>query len=295
MSDTELNLALLVPKFLQKLDNIESSSQHTIKAYATDLGQVCKNHKIVNESQILSLAREAMSSWSKLKPSSRNRKCSSIKSFFHFLFAEGLTSHDLAERISGPQVPIHLPHFLSVDEALSVLRVSSGPERILFLLLYGGGLRVSEACSLLRDNVDLFKPVIRVRGKGNKERWVALPEKAWQEIKIFLIQQTESSMTIWGQRPLSPRTAYDWIHRLGLRAELLKPLHPHALRHSFATHLLSSGANLRSLQELLGHSSLHSTQRYTHLNLDQLARTMEDTHPLSSANFRNDLNKSTAK
>ena len=296
MSDSELNLSSIIPKFLNQLSNIDSASTNTTKAYVTDLGQVYKNHETLSEGQLLPLARKAMSSWAHLKPSSRNRKCASLKSFFHFLFKEGLTQKDYADLIHGPTVPSHLPHFISVDEALSLFKVSTGHERILFLLLYGGGLRVSEACQLKPLHIDREKPILRIQGKGGKERLVALPEASWKEIKLFLSRTSATdSPFVWGKSALPTRTAYEWIKRLGQKAELLRPLHPHALRHSFATHLLSSGANLRSLQELLGHTSLQATQRYTHLSLDQLAYVLEKNHPLSSSSPRIGRNKSTAK
>ncbi|MNT36365.1 Tyrosine recombinase XerD [compost metagenome] len=101
-------------------------------------------------------------------------------------------------------------------------------------------------------------------------------------LQIWKKQNDDDGAFVFGNEALNPRTAYEIIRQSGLRAGLLQPLHPHALRHSFATHLLSSGANLRTLQELLGHESLQATEKYTHLGIDQLARTMENIHPLGS-------------
>jgi integrase/recombinase XerC/integrase/recombinase XerD len=192
---------------------------------------------------------------------------------------------DLSLQVICPKVPKKLPHFLSVDEVLSVLKTFDDKnevplkEKVLFLLLYGGGLRISEACNLRWSSVHLDQKILRVMGKGNKERVVALPDLTIKNLRRW---KKESSFDdyVFGEKPLVQRTAYEMVRQSGLRAGLLKPLHPHALRHSFATHLLSSGANLRTLQELLGHESLQATEKYTHLGIDQLARTMESLHPL---------------
>lgn len=151
---------------------------------------------------------------------------------------------------------------------------------LLILLLYGGGLRVSEACRLEWTHVANEGRVLRVRGKGAKERIIALPPIAAR--RLLQARGGCEGPYVFGFEPLSTRKAYEIVRQAGARAGLLKPLHPHALRHSYATHLLASGANLRTLQELLGHQTLQATERYTHLSIDQLARTLENYHPLSS-------------
>jgi integrase/recombinase XerC/integrase/recombinase XerD len=172
-------------------------------------------------------------------------------------------------------------NFLSVDEALSLLKVLHDPmTRALVLLLYGAGLRVSEACLLKRKNLVESGRALRILGKGGHERLVALPESAWRALMAL---PSQGEYVLSGDKPLHPRAAYELVRQAGLEAGLLRPLHPHALRHSFATHMLSSGADLRVLQELLGHRSLAATQKYTHLSIDQLARTLEKHHPLSGS------------
>ena len=225
-----------------------------------------------------------MSTWASgdLSPAARNRKAACLKSFLNWLFEKELLKRQLALQIHMPKVPHRLPHHLSADEAIEVLRVASLVEgeqgrydEALILLLYGGGLRVSEACSLKWSAVDFSARVIRVLGKGSKERLVALPERVLTCLKAL----PRTGDFVFGIEPLSTRRAYDRVRSAGARALLLQPLHPHALRHSFATHLLTSGANLRTLQELLGHSTLQATQRYTHIGIDQLANTLEKFHP----------------
>ncbi len=169
-----------------------------------------------------------------------------------------------------------------MDEALALIRaLPEGFSRALVLLLYGGGLRVSEAAQLRWKNLVAESQSIRVVGKGARERVVALPDSVWKALAAL----ERKNEFVFGEA-LSNRKAYEWIRQAGQTAKLLKPLHPHALRHSYATHLLTSGADLRVLQELLGHKSLAATQKYTHLSLDHLARSMEKHHPLSASKVK---------
>lgn len=299
MSSTgaQFDLRDCIAKFLKFLEHIESCSPLTLKAYTLDLRQAFPElsepgKKIQNwsESELLARTRQTLTQWGDLSLASRNRKSSTLKSFFGFLFREGLIESDLASQIHSPKPPQRIPHFLSVDEVISVLKsYQSDPEHnpqelLLFLLLYGTGLRVSEACALEWRHVDFQQRVLRIKGKGGKERLVAVPKTVVQVLKDF----SKSADSIWGAKPLSTRVAYEWIRSRGVKAGLLRPIHPHALRHSYATHLLSSGANLRTLQELLGHESLRATEKYTHLGVDHLARTLEKHHP-----FGNDPRKKT--
>nr|WP_295900553.1 tyrosine-type recombinase/integrase [uncultured Bdellovibrio sp.] len=284
-------LAENIDKYLKYMTFVKSASPLTIKSYKLDLNQAYNyedpslSSKSWNEADLLATARGAFNGWAHLSLASRNRKAATLKSFFSWAFDQGLTERDLSLQIASPKVPKKLPHFLSVDEALSVLKSFDThkeiplKEKVLFLLLYGGGLRVSEACNLKWSDIQLGQKILRVKGKGSKERVVALPSLT---VDVLQRWKKESAFDefVFGEKPLNTRTAYEIVRQSGIRAGLLKPLHPHALRHSFATHLLSSGANLRTLQELLGHESLQATEKYTHLGIDQLARTMEKMHPL---------------
>jgi len=280
MAMNPLDLPALITNFLKFLESVESASVHTVKSYKIDLQQAFGATKKASEDALLSLAREAQTGWGSLSPASRNRKAAALKSFFHFLFAQKMIARPLAEQIHSARVPRKLPHYISVDEAIATLKAATGSERLLFLLLYGGGLRVSEACNLRWKNVNQEQKTLLILGKGGKERLVALPDLVVAELKVSHTEQEY----VWGTAALNPRTAYEMIRNLGVKTGLLRSLHPHALRHSFATHLLSSGANLRTLQELLGHQSLQATERYVHLSVDQLARTMDRFHPLAKKN-----------
>ncbi len=283
-----------INKFLKYMELIQSASPLTLKSYRVDLTQAfvptlnkkSKFDEELSEEQLLFTARKALNGWGGLSPATRNRKAASIKSFFRFLFQEKLIKRPLGDLIHAPKVPKKMPHFISVDEALAVLKQSQGPSRLLFLLLYGGGLRISEACHLKWSQVDFYQKNLRVQGKGQKERVVPLPSIVLGELETESRKNIHSERSgksyIWGESPLNARKGYEMIRRLGAKSSLLSSLHPHALRHSFATHLLSSGANLRALQEILGHSNLAATEKYTHLSVDQLARTMEKAHPLGN-------------
>jgi len=293
MATKGLNLSDSIRKYLKYMDFVKSSSPQTLKAYKKDLEQAFgPEDKITSvpgqtEADLLKLIREAMNGWAELSLATRNRKAATLKSFFGWAYQETLTERDLATLIVCPKVPKKLPHFLSVDEALAVLhsysREEASPQKLrdkaMFLVLYGGGLRVSEACGLKWNDVHFSSRSLRLKGKGGKERMVILPTLAMDVLQKLQVESPGDF--VFSFEALNPRVAYEWVRQRGAKAQLMKPLHPHALRHSFATHLLSSGANLRTLQELLGHESLQATEKYTHLGIDQLARTLENHHPLN--------------
>lgn len=304
-----------ISKYMKFMCFVKTASPQTLRAYWSDLRQAyqLKTEDIsetwgpqkggqftaegepflrqgvrLKEQELLQLSRNALTAWAGLSPGSRNRKAATLKSFLSWAYAEGLLERELSERITCPPVPRKLPHFLSVDEMTALLESFAKEERTpqsrreetLVLLLYGSGLRVSEACGLSWKDVDLEQRLLRVRGKGSKERLVPFPDRVTESLRI--LRARNDGAYVFGEAPLSTRTAYNWIRTRGAAVGLLHQLHPHALRHSYATHLLSGGANLRTLQSLLGHESLRATEKYTHLGLDQLARTMEKSHPLGA-------------
>ena len=234
--------------------------------------------------QTLALLRLVQVRWGALAPSSRNRKTAALRGWLRWLFDQKYLAADVSLRVVAPKVPPKLPHFISVDEALAVVRAQADPVvHALVLLLYGGGLRTSEARGLRWADVRVRERSVRVLGKGNVERLVTVPR-----LTMAALQQLPRTgdFVLGGDQPLAARVAYEMVRTAGARAGLLKPLHPHALRHSYATHLLTSGADLRVLQELLGHKSLAATQKYTHLSLDHLARSLEKHHPLSASKLK---------
>ncbi len=309
-SETLKNLCLL---FLNYMFYTKKVSPHTLRAYENDLKDFLDNQKnwgelnfksiknlsnlkIQNKNKLEILIKELIEKrtrkWLKLAPSSKGRKLATIRSFIKWLSENHYIKKDFRHLFKSPKQPLRIPNFLSVDEVLFLrdkLQKEKEKEKnsktidrdtALFFLLYGGGLRVSEACHLKTKNIDWNKKVIKVMGKGNKERLIAMPSQAIAKLEPL----KHNSPYLFGETALSERKAYDIIKKLGERAGLLKPLHPHALRHSFATHLLSGGSDLRVLQELLGHKTLMATQKYTHLDVTQLSQTLEKFHPIHQKN-----------
>lgn len=305
---SKITIHKLIPIYLNFMEKIKTCSTHTSEAYLRDLRQTFGPEKIqeaedIEENTLLELARAAQTQWSQLSLASRNRKAATLKSFFQWLYAEGHTQKNWAHQVHAPKVPSSIPHFISVDEVISILNLrNQSPSQtqahqneeqhlqseLLFLLLYGGGLRVSEACHIRWKDFDWSARSLRVLGKGQKERIVVFPQRVMQTLSRYHTLQNQGAKSsvsedfLFGDKPLHRRTAYEMIHKLGAAAGLQQGLHPHALRHSFATHLLTGGISLRILQELLGHESLTATQKYTHLSMDHLARTMSQSHPLGS-------------
>lgn len=275
-----------IDKYLKYLQNIKSASPHTLRSYKNDLSRVFeKASDKLTEREFLSYIRTQQSTWSHLSPATRNRKAASLKSFFNWLYETGEINKEISPHINCPKVPVKIPHFISADEAIGVLKsypaqmtMTELQDKTLFCLLYGSGLRISEACQLNWKNVDFQARRILITRKGQKDQWVPIPQLTAVVLKN--LKKMESGDFVFGENPLHTRVAYEIIRQRGVKAKLLKPLHPHALRHSFATHLLTSGADLRSLQELLGHQSLAATQKYTHISTHEIARMLDNHHPL---------------
>lgn len=236
---------------------------------------------------IQNLLYEVSHNWGSLSLKTRNRKYACLKSFFNYIYDKQITEVNWAHKVTSPKPHQKIPRFLSFDEiqtlfatAQSEFDQNQDPKPYaLLLLLYGGGLRINEACQLKVSEVQNEK--LTVLGKGGKQRVVVLPEAIFITLNK-LINSMNPDTYIWGEKPLHTQAAYRIIVELGKKANLIKPISPHALRHSYATHLLSSGLNLRSLQKLLGHTSLKATEKYLHLSLDQLSDTLSNNHPLNN-------------
>ncbi len=230
------------------------------------------------------------------------RKLSSLRSFFRFLQRENVISADPLAGIAGPKIKKAIPVFLTVDEVFLLLEQPSQKDRFMLRdraileVLYSTGIRIAELVSRNIADLDFASEVLSVRGKGNKERLVPVGRPAKEAVLAWL-DQREQLMAERAKRGhnlekealflngrgsrLTARSVERLVKAYGERAGIAQIVTPHALRHSFATHLLEMGADLRSVQELLGHASLSSTQRYTHLNLDHLTEVYDSSHPLA--------------
>ena len=230
------------------------------------------------------------------------RKLSALRSFFRFLKREKVVENEPIEGLSGPKIGKSIPVFLTVDEVFLLLDEPQQRDRFMLRdraileLLYSTGIRVAELVSLNLPDLDFDSEVLRVRGKGNKERIVPVGRPAKEAVLSWLSgrqqlmeervrrgKDVESKALFLNGRGsrLTTRSIERFVKNYGERAGIAQTVTPHALRHSFATHLLEMGADLRSVQELLGHASLSSTQRYTHLNLDHLSEVYDKAHPLA--------------
>ena len=223
------------------------------------------------------------------------RKLASVRSFLRYCLRTGRIHSDPSSGVKNPRQKRHHPRFLNPDQALALLDpdLEADPllQRDLALaeLLYGSGLRITEALGLDLGDFDPARGDLRIRGKGGKERLVPLTRESHRRLCAYLQHRQAFSpdpgeMALFlGKRGgrLQRRQAHRIISRLARAAGLQESISPHTLRHSFATHLVESGADLRSVQELLGHSRLSTTQRYTHLSLARLANVYSSSHPRS--------------
>ncbi|MBI3786587.1 MAG: tyrosine recombinase XerC [Deltaproteobacteria bacterium] len=297
-----------IQEFESALRIEENASVHTLRNYISDLTQL--RAFLMEEGTTLNgegsdVAVESVDALAiraflahllrRNRKSSVGRKLSSTKGFFRFLKRRGAIESEPTAGISTPKKEHQLPVHLTVDDMFRLLDAppqdtpSGVRDRAILETLYSCGVRVSELVSLDWDDIDTGLEVVRVRGKGNKERLVPIGKKAQAALRTYRAQIPQ----------LCPRTLCDpkavFLNRQGRRlttrsvarvVELYVKLSgiagkasPHALRHSFATHLLNAGADLRAIQELLGHASLSTTQRYTHVNLDQLMSVYDRAHP----------------
>lgn len=298
-----------INSFLQHLIVEKGFSRNTSEAYRNDLTQFwdyLQEHKKVGVNgdspwQLvnLDLLNQYISNLRGQKgyrETTTARKVASLKSFFGFLAENGTVAEDPTQSLGSPRVGRSLPKCLTEEEVTRLLNLASQTESheghrdaTILELLYATGLRVGELVSLNIQNIDLNESYIRCWGKGSKERIVYLYPKALAELKNYLnkarvallgSQKNQAALFInhRGQR-LTRQWVWNIMKTYGEKAKLQQRITPHTLRHSFATHLLQNGASLRHVQELLGHSSISTTQVYTHLTNNHLHREYEKSHP----------------
>jgi integrase/recombinase XerC len=220
------------------------------------------------------------------------RKLAAIRTFFRFLVREGVVKANPGEMVSTPRQEKYLPRTLSVDEAFALMESGGGSgllamrDRAIVEILYSCGLRVSELTALDVGSVSFEESLVRVIGKGRKERIVPIGRQAKEALRLYLEARSAYAdgdplfLNHRGGR-LTPRSIQRHLKKYLLMAGILKEATPHSLRHSFATHLLDGGADLRAIQELLGHASLSTTQKYTQVSVEQLTAVYDKAHPRS--------------
>ncbi len=289
-----------VDEFLRYMRVQRGASEHTLRAYGKDLeryfdfleGDEPDSPAVVRAYLAQELAGGAARS-------TVSRRLATLRSFFSFLHKEGIIKANPAKLVASPKVPKRLPRFLSIDEAFDLLSKVGAKEggtgrfsqrdRAILELAYSSGLRVSELEGLNVGSVDIQEGRVRVMGKGNKERIVPVGSKALDALKEYLegrglLDFGDKDKPMFLNRNggrLSDRGIRRVVKKYAALMSLGPDVTPHTLRHTFATHLLHGGADLRVIQELLGHASLSTTQKYTHLDIAKLMEVYDKAHPLS--------------
>jgi integrase/recombinase XerC len=305
---TESNDA--IGRFAQFLLLERNASRETVRAYVrevSDLEVFLKERKGKGPGKAIGgwktvttddLRRFFSTRFPSLKPASLARKISAVRSFLAFLVGQGALPGNPAASLAAPRREMKLPGFLPVDEMMDLLRsMREGGERgardaAILEMLYSSGLRVGELVALRREDINLEEGTVRVTGKGRKVRIVPVGEKAIRAIREYMSEREARGSSKEAAAGgvmfrnlrgggLSSRSVARILDNALRRAGTGRKLSPHGLRHSFATHLLESGADLRAIQEMLGHSSLSTTQRYARVNVSHLVRAYESAHPLS--------------
>ncbi len=296
-----------IAEFERSLLVEDNASQHTVRNYVSDLRQL---HAFLRERRLalddagtevrpdrvdqVAVRAYLASLLRRNRKSSVGRKLSAAKGFFRYLLRRGVITRDPTAGIATPKKEQQLPVHLTVDDMFRLLEAPPDTplglrDRALLEVLYSCGLRVSELVGLDWADVDAALELVRVRGKGGKERLVPIGRKALTALAAYrerladlcprrLRDENAIYLNRRGSR-LTTRSVARMVEHYVLASGLATKASPHALRHSFATHLLNAGADLRAIQELLGHASLSTTQKYTHVNLDQLMSVYDKAHP----------------
>lgn len=296
----------LFGQFIRRLSLERNFSEHTLRNYLSDISQfhdyllrVFKKDALTSEDlrkvdHIIIRAFLSSLYEKGLSKSSVARKISTIRTLFKFLCREGSLVNNPGKMVSTPKRGATLPKFLSVDEADRLMGAPAGSDsisvrdRAILETFYSAGLRIGEIVAINIEDVNLSDGLIKVKGKGRKERIVPVGNKAADAIKKYLAdQRSQRTFTLEQGYPLflnkyGKRITTRSVHRIVDKYKKLSGLWditPHSLRHSFATHMLEGGADLRSVQEMLGHANLSTTQRYTHVSMDKLMEVYDKAHP----------------
>ena len=295
-----MRLDELVDRFIRSISVERGFSSHTTRAYRRDLLLFSSFAEQNGVTDVKSLNLELLRSWlwqrqqQGLAASTISRNSATLKSFFRWVDEQVPGVGDLGSRIRSPKVGRRLPRVISEQHVSDILtaahvRANSGEplairDAAILEVLYATGVRVSELCTLSLDNLDGEQRTLRVLGKGNKERTVPFGLPAHRALTRYITDArpvtTESTVFLGSRgKPLKPRTVYELVAKILSDLPGGGPRGPHAFRHTAATHLLDGGADLRIVQELLGHASLASTQVYTHVSAERLTQTYKMAHP----------------
>jgi integrase/recombinase XerC len=283
--------------FLKRLATERRLSPHTVEAYEHDLRallEFCEREQIATFKALdsFNVRRFAAESHRRgLGPRSVARRLSAVRTFLNYLIETGVVKSNAGVHVQAPKAPRRLPATLDADQVASLLAISGDDpltvrDRAILELFYSSGLRLAELVGLSLGDIDAADRTVRVLGKGSKARVVPVGKQAlaalkdWLAVRAELARPGELALFVGrrGER-VSPRTVQKRVNEWAKRQGTPMGVHPHMLRHSFATHVLESSRNLRAVQELLGHASLSTTQIYTHLDFQHLASVYDQAHP----------------
>ena len=291
--------ALIIRKYQQYLKLEKSLSKNTLDAYMTDLDKLL-NFLQSENIKISDVCLDDLERFSAglhdigIHPRSQARIISGIKSFFHFLIMADYLEADPSELLEGPKIGLKLPEVLTVEEidsiiaAIDLSKNEGQRNRAILETLYSCGLRVSELTNLKLSDLYFDEGFIKVEGKGSKQRLVPISPRAIKEIKLYFTDRNRGKikkeyedyvfLARWGKN-ISRIMVFHLIKELAQTAGITKNISPHTFRHSFATHLLEGGANLRAIQCMLGHESIATTEIYTHIDRNMLRSEIIEHHP----------------
>lgn len=300
-------------EFLLYIDAKRSGSSLTKEAYRRDVSRFIgfleeeevESFMEVNREMVyryLNLLRSGKITRGKISNATFSRNLSALRSFYRYLCEMGLADKNPFAEFKGNKKPKHLPDILSFDEIVAILNSfdmndpTDVRDRTIVETLYACGLRISECLNIQLSDFDFDNCVLKVKGKGNKERQIpfypALAESIGNYIKVYRNNEAKSDCPYLfvsnRGRKISARLVQLMLQKAKNQAGIRIDVHPHMFRHSFATHLLDNGMDLRSVQELLGHANLSTTQIYTHVSVERLQKTIREAHPYSGADYGKD-------
>ncbi|PCJ35462.1 MAG: tyrosine recombinase XerC [Moraxellaceae bacterium] len=297
------SLPIAIESYLQQLGTIRQLSPHTVNNYRRDLQlftQYCEDSGAQDIHHIKpNIIRQHIAQQHRQGKSGKTlqRHLSSIRGLMAYLIQQGVIKTNPGNGIAAPKTARRLPHTLDADQTSQLLNIKQSSEqhndilvirdKAILELFYSSGLRLNELVTLDQDSYSASDRSVRVLGKGNKERVVPVGKKAidalaqWSQVRHLLIKNDTNNALFLSKNGtrLKHRSIQQRIKEWGIKQGTDRPVHPHMLRHSFASHLLESSGDLRAVQELLGHSDISTTQIYTHLDFQHLAQVYDNSHP----------------
>lgn len=291
----------LITQFINYLLIEKGLTKNTLYNYRIDLNQFLYYLKKINHNHISDINSEVLINFinflktKNISPRSLARKIVTLKTFFKYCIIDKIIDKNPAIILVTPKIGIHLPEYLTseeIEKLLNVFNIKNKYElrdKTIIELMYSTGIRVSELSNLKINKIHFNAEIIKIKGKGNKERIIPIGQKAFDLLHHYLNKSrilfekknktTDYLFLNWFGNKLSRISIWKIIKQYSQKAGIYKNISPHTLRHSFATHLLNNGADLRSVQELLGHSDISTTQIYTHLNYQKLKKYHSQFHP----------------